>query len=123
MFMETEASVKDDVDGDHMDYLAQDKANKLADELESTRESADELESVVCFMWKDDSELTVDEVAECFQAKSCKKVTSFPPALPKPGEVYMFVSDDSAKAGTIIRSYICVQIATHGVLIIIKGCA
>jgi len=77
--METEASVKDDVDGDHVDYLAQDKANESADKLESTRESADKLESAVCFMRKDDSELTADEVAECFQAKSCKKSDLFPP--------------------------------------------
>jgi len=52
--METEASVEDDVDGDHVDYLAQDKANESADKLELTRELA------VCFMQKDDSELTVD---------------------------------------------------------------
>ena len=71
--METEASVRDDVDGDHVDYLAHDKANESADELESTRESA------VCFMRKDDSELTVDEVTECFQVKSCKNVTFLPP--------------------------------------------
>jgi len=82
LFMETEANVKDDVDDDHVDYKAQDKANESADELESTRESADELESAICFMWKNDSELTVDEISECFQAKSCKKVTSFPPHFP-----------------------------------------
>jgi len=87
-----------------VDYLAHDKANESADELESTPESA------VCFMRKDDSELTVDEVMECFQVKSCKNVTSLPPALPKPGEVYMFVSDDSAKAGTIIRSYVAIYV-------------
>jgi len=35
--VETEVSVKDDVDGDHVNYLAQDKANESADELESTQ--------------------------------------------------------------------------------------
>jgi len=50
--------------------------------------------------------------------------TLCPPHFPSQAKsTCRFVSDDSAKAGTIIRSYICIQIATHGVLIIIKGCA
>jgi len=49
--METEASVKDDVNGDHVDYLAQDKATESVDELESTRESESPIDSMNWNRW------------------------------------------------------------------------
>ena len=79
--METQVNVKDDSNDHHGDYLGKDKTNEAA----------------VCFMTAKDVELTVDEVVEC-------NMTSLPPALPKSGKVYMFVSNDSMKAGTMITT-------------------
>ena len=59
-----------------------------------------QLGDVVCLTNAKNVELTVEEAVQYLRMKDSNNVTSVPPVLPKSGEVYLFVSDDSSKSGS-----------------------
>ena len=59
-----------------------------------------QLGDVACLTKAKNVELTVEEAVQYLRMKDSNNVTSVPPVLPKSGEVYLFVSDDSSKSGS-----------------------
>ena len=55
---------------------------------------------VVCLIKAKSVELTVEEAVQYFGMKNSEDVTSVPPVLPKSGEIYLFVNDDTSKSGS-----------------------
>ena len=55
---------------------------------------------VVCLIKAKSVELTVEEAVQYFGMKNSENITSVPPVLPKSGEIYLFVNDDTSKSGS-----------------------